>query len=259
MKIKCYHCENENSEIFIEGSRIVIKDKIHHKYYENFLDSESKVNLAGMRIHTPKVSKVFALVFLFLFLILCLYTYFFQQNYPVENVSLTVVSIVTIALYLIINVALHEMAHVLSLKYMGRKYNKIGFKMNYYVFPGVYVQMNELHMLSKYEKVVVHGAGIFLNLICINLLQVLNFTYIHSNELLIAFLVFKYSLIWNIIPLLNSDGVKILMTLTNQTEKTNFRSNGFLIRGVKIISSLFAVKFMIELIYIIIHFILKKG
>ena len=62
--------------------------------------------------------------------------------------------------------AVHELAHVWALRFFGKRPDRFGFKLNYWVFPAFYVRMNDTHLLTQQEKIVVHSAGLFVNGVC---------------------------------------------------------------------------------------------
>lgn len=67
--------------------------------------------------------------------------------------------------YSTVQILLHEFAHYSVFRMMGRRPDKVGFKLNYYVFPAFYVRMNDCHLLARRDRYVVHAAGVFINAI----------------------------------------------------------------------------------------------
>ncbi|EGO9014034.1 hypothetical protein D2A61_13390, partial [Enterococcus faecalis] len=72
----------------------------------------------------------------------------------------------------------------------GKKHQKIGFKMNYYIFPAIYVEMNEIYLISKNEKIIVHLAGLITNYLTINFIQVINLLFLKNKILDSSFIFF---------------------------------------------------------------------
>lgn len=69
--------------------------------------------------------------------------------------------------YLFLFIIFHELGHLYMLHIMGRKPNKIGFKFNY-IFPAFYVQINEILMLDKIQKLYIHSGGLMTSIIHAN-------------------------------------------------------------------------------------------
>ena len=124
---------------------------------------------------------------------------------------------------------MHELGHIYSLKFFGRQFNKVGFKLNFYVFPSFYVQMNEIYMLSKKDKIIVHSFGLFINFLFINSIQLFNVVTIDNYGLTLAYLFFSSTMIWNLIPILNSDGYKIMLTALSLDEFEKIMRNHWLV------------------------------
>lgn len=114
--------------------------------------------------------------------------------------------------------------------------------MNFYVFPSFYVQLNDIYMLSKKEKLIVHSAGIYINLFIILTFQIINTLFLKMDMLSVSYIFFFLALLWNVIPVLNSDGYKILLTLLNKDEFENSKKNHLIIKIIQIIGVLLAIR-----------------
>ncbi|EGQ3284271.1 peptidase, partial [Staphylococcus pseudintermedius] len=156
---------------------------------------------------------------------------------------------VVLILYFLVSVFLHELGHIYSLKFFGRKIDKFGFRLNFYVFPSFYVQMNETYMLSKIDKIIVHSFGLFINIISINLLQLMNILIIDSYALTVAYMFFSSTLLWNLVPILNSDGYKIMMVALSLDEFNNFTKNHWLILIFQTIGVVIALNTIIHWVF----------
>lgn len=87
-----------------------------------------------------------------------------------------------------------------------------------YIFPTIFVRMNDVYLLTKEEKIMVHIAGISTNVIMNSMVMI--FAYIIQNDFLFAITQFYViGIMMNIAPVLNSDGYKILLTFNSSNEK----------------------------------------
>lgn len=251
MKILQY--EDKDYELIVQKN-IFIKDKKSGSYYRNSLNSLTDEQLSHFTIYKEKVSARF------FYLILCFTAAMFILNYihliKLQNVLSPIIygwkMWIIIAIYFIINIVLHEMGHIYSLKFFGKKFDKVGFKLNFYVFPAFYVQMNETYMLSRNEKIIVHLFGLFINYCVINSLELINFLTISNKPLTMAFMFFSSTLLWNLIPILNSDGYKILLAFLSLDEFSSFKTNHWLVLTIQIIGISLAVN---SVVHWILYFI----
>ncbi|MCI2791607.1 MULTISPECIES: peptidase [Staphylococcus] len=248
--------ENDKYEIFVQN-HIFIKDKETNKYFRNKLSSIDSHSLKDFREYKEKISNfAFWSYILFLIMMICfnnLYLLNLQKEIvPYFNAKIVIVLI----LYFITNIVLHELGHIYSLKYFGKKFDKIGVKLNYLIFPAVFVQMNETYMLSRIDKIVVHSAGIFINFTIINIIQLINEFTLHSYTLSLAFIFFSSTMIWNLVPLLNSDGYKIMLASLSLDEFSHVTKNHWLVIIFQTIGLLIALNTLIHwLIYWGLYFL----
>lgn len=134
-----------------------------------------------------------------------------------------------VAGYIAVHTVLHEGAHLAALRSMGRRADKVGFKLNYWVFPAFYVRMNDVHLLTRRDRVVVHSAGLLVNGV-INLVVVAACANGRAPTLAFATLVFTPGLVANSLPLLRSDGHKTLLAALDINERRRVRDNPLLVR-----------------------------
>ena len=160
---KCYKYTDEKYEDFVENS-VFIKDKEKNVYLKselkNFLLFINVILLNHSDTKIQSISANLHLAYIFLFF------------------------------YLSLNIFIHELGHIKSLNYIGKKHQKIGFKMNYYIFPAIYVEMNEIYLISKNEKIIVHLAGLITNYLTINFIQVINLLFLKNKILDSSFIFF---------------------------------------------------------------------
>lgn len=245
---KCYKYTDEKYEIFVENS-VFIKDKEKNEYLKSEMQNLPKSIQKSLIEYTPKVDgskftlNIVFLIFLFFINILLLkYSDINMQPIPISRYT----SYIFLIFYLLLNIFIHELGHVKSLNYMGKEHQKIGFKMNYYVFPAIYVEMNEIYLISKTEKIIVHLAGLIANYLTINSIQVINVLFVGNKILDSSFIFFSYALIWNLVPILNSDGYKVLITLFSVDELENKRKNHLIVKTIQTISIVLAIETVIS-------------
>ncbi|MBU4213727.1 MAG: M50 family metallopeptidase [Actinobacteria bacterium] len=125
---------------------------------------------------------------------------------------------------------LHELAHILTLRHFGRRPDRMGFTVNYWIFPAFYVRMNDTHLLTRSEKIVVHSSGLFVNAI----MGAIAFLVVDLLELGDAgrFVVAWYAvaMMMNAVPLLNSDGYKVVLAVCGVSERREAGRNPPMIR-----------------------------
>ncbi|TDM28785.1 peptidase [Macrococcoides caseolyticum] len=231
--------EDNDFEIICQ-KKLYIKDKHKLEYFQ--LESK-KIDTLDATLFYPykeKLSKNFIYFFLTLIMVLFIYNYINVSLLQKEIGPLpdTYKTVFVMASYFIINLILHELSHILSLKLCGKKFNKVGIKLNYYIFPSFYVQMNEIYMLSKNEKIFVHISGILTNLIFMTFIQYVNIRWINDEALTRGYMYFMLDMVWNIAPFLNSDGYKTLITLLDMDEFTDRKENSKFIKIIQLLSIL---------------------
>ncbi|OJG27711.1 hypothetical protein RU98_GL002414 [Enterococcus caccae] len=213
-------------------------------YFKNEIDNLPTSILSSLKEYVPKIRGLSFAVFIFLFAFLLIGNFILVKHADVSIQAIPIsdyLAYLFLVGYLLFNICTHEIGHIKALNYMGRKHQKIGFKLNYYVFPAVYVEMNEVYLLAKTEKIVVHLAGVITNYVIINLFQVLNLLFFSSKTIDSAFIFFSYALLWNLLPILNSDGYKVLITLFNIDELDNKRKNHMIVKTIQGLSILLAI------------------
>lgn len=145
---------------------------------------------------------------------------------------------------LVLSLAVHESAHVLTLRAFGRRADRIGLKLNYWVFPAVYVRMSQTMLLGRSEQVAVHLAGIASNVLTLGGLLLVNVLWIDSASITFAVHLTTLLLGWNLLPVLGSDGFRVLLALRRTDAAQGFRNNPLwlnLLRGAGIVAAVFFV------------------
>lgn len=227
--------EDETYEILIQN-HVFIKDKRTKTYYRNSINSVNSNILDKFISYPEKINKFyFCIYILFMIAMIAMnniYVLHLQKSVipDFNNIILFVV-----ILYFSVNIIIHELGHIYSLKYFDRKIDKVGFRLNFYVFPSFYVQMNETYMLSQIDKIIVHSFGLLVNFTFINFVQLFNILTINSCSLTLSYMLFSSTMIWNLVPMLNSDGYKIMLASLSLDEFSNFAKNHWFVLFFQII------------------------
>lgn len=131
--------------------------------------------------------------------------------------------------YLVVQTVLHEAGHLAALRMNGHRADKVGVKLNFAVFPAVYIRMNAVHLLHRNDKVAVHTAGLLVNgLINVTVLAVCLAHDVRS--LAFAAVVYTPGLLANSLPLLRSDGHKTLLAFLRINERRRMKDNTTVVR-----------------------------
>lgn len=247
MKILKY--EDENYEILLQ-KHLFIKDKSTNSYYRN---SRASIDENTLKIFNEYKEKVpFMLFFLYIiFNILIIIANYLYVLYLHKQMipEFTTKTLVILIIYFIVNIIFHELGHIYSLKFFGKDWDKFGIKLNFYVFPAFYVQLNETYMLSRRDKILVHSFRLFINYTFINSLQLINLLFLQDYNLTLSFMLFSSTLIWNLIPMLNSDGYKIMLACLSLDEFSTFTKNHWIVLLVQCISLIIAINTLVHWLF----------
>ncbi len=122
-----------------------------------------------------------------------------------------------------ISVTFHEIGHATSAYYFGAKTGGVGG--GFYLFkPVYYTDVTDIWRLKKWQRIIVNLSGVYFEFIFCALLSLIAFFVNHHLLLMIAVFVSIHSL-FNLIPLLRSDGYWILSDLIN---KPNLLKHGYI-------------------------------
>lgn len=157
--------------------------------------------------------------------ILCtLTTYFSCGNYIlVDN------NVILATLFLLINIPLHEIGHIIFLKLFSKDAKiRVGVTF-FFIYPAFYVDTSYSYLCPKYKRMCIYLAGNFMN--CIFLLvvyfffpQFINYCYIIISNILV-----------NFVPIIKSDGYYAMMTFLNKYKISKTRKEEYLddfVRGL---------------------------
>ncbi len=251
--MKIFKYEDEKYEVIVQKN-VFIKDKVSGDFYKNGLNSLTDEQLSCFKIYKERVSSKFFYLFLSFtaFMFILNYIHLIKLQNELSSVFYGWKMWIIIVIYFILNIVLHELGHIYSLKFFGKNFDKFGLKLNFYVFPAFYVQLNETYMLSRNEKIIVHLFGLFINYFVINTLEIINQFTISSESLTMAFMLFSSTLLWNLVPILNSDGYKILLAFLSIDEYSRFKTNHWLVLTIQIIGISLAVNSVVHWILYIV-------
>lgn len=238
--------EDQNYEILAQN-HIFIKDKKNKTYYRNNIDSIDSNTLNKFKKYPEKINQFhFCLYVLFIIVMIITNNIYVLKLQKIVTPNFNNTILVVLISYFLINIICHELGHIYSLKFFGRKIDKVGFRLNFYVFPSFYVQMNETYLLSQIDKIIVHSFGLFVNFTFINLTQLLNILTINNYSLTLAYILFSSTMIWNLVPMLNSDGYKIMLASLSLDEFSNFTKNHWLVLIFQLIGVSIALNTLIH-------------
>lgn len=230
--------QDDLAEVFITGEGAVVHDKRRDRYYQT---EPASLPRAVLDSATPAVSRIpagFAFAFLWSgvgFLALNIAFSFRADPSPTPWFLAWFVP------YIVLSVVIHEFAHLAALRFLGRRHDKVGFRMHYVILPAFYVRMNQSVLLFRDEKIFVHAAGIWVNLFINAVLIIANAVFFRSPDLEMALIFAIITLGCNAAPVLNSDGYRVLLALAGINEMKDRRQNPFWIRCVKVTSWILVV------------------
>lgn len=225
---------DSDCEILLVGDRATVLDRSRNRYYQTVAAKLPPEILAAASPRVSQVSWPVVAIFLASIALLLVGNFTFSLTHGNERPTNWLVLVLVV--YLPLSILLHEMAHALALRAMGRSIDKFGFKLNYWVFPAFYVRMNQSLMLSRNEKVVVHGAGVATNLAINFILFAVNSFSWNWSDLEIALKFVLITLLINAIPALKSDGYRVMLALANVDEMSGFWRNPWWLITIKIAS-----------------------
>lgn len=119
--------------------------------------------------------------------------------------------LVLAATLVVSNLLIHEAGHVLALRWCGRRPDKVGFKMNYWVMPAFFVRINQVSLLPRRERLLCHSAGLFANLIAVNLVVLCQEVLGLGEEGRYGTALVMIFVATNLLPLWNADGQRTLL------------------------------------------------
>lgn len=149
-------------------------------------------------------------------ILLTIVSFFMNEKYVIVDSNILWANLI-----LLINIFIHEIGHVLALKFfLPESTIKVGFKF-VFIYPAFYVDTSNTYLLPKYKRIAVYLAGNFTN--CLYLLACSIFMG-HINKF--NYLIVSTVLI-NFLPIIKSDGYYAFMSLIdkynlNKTKMKNY-------------------------------------
>lgn len=211
---------DELIEITCHGAQATVHDRRSNRYFELGREQALSKNIPW-RPYEARIPLWATTIFFVLFGTLFLIDYGWLLTQKSLHMDLETGGI--LAIFLIINVALHEMSHVAALRICGRRIDKMGFKFNYGILPAFYVRMNQALLLCPRERAFCHLAGLWTNLIIACIVIIYDSAVGGPRSLAIAAYVFLTMLVMNLLPILNTDGQKALTTILGISRTRDMR------------------------------------
>ena len=128
-------------------------------------------------------------------------------------------------LFMIFNLVLHEIGHILTLKMYGRELGKIRFRMNF-IFPTISVDTSDSYILPKFRRLYVYASGLIVNSFILMLLVVFFERYIYIGSFVVI------AVLMNFLPIgvVRTDGYHIWINLIlNRNDYKKRKSLWFLL------------------------------
>lgn len=242
--------ENENYEMLKCEKLIVVKDKRANRYYE--VPNTDAFSDVCWNKYSSKVNNKVFILYVISFVAFLAVNISFSFGRSTERTFNGVYFVITSLFYTLINVVLHEVSHIIMLKMFNKKIDRIGLRINY-IFPSVYVRMNDAYMLTGIEKIIVHSAGIYVNILFNSIILVLAYIF-KINILFAAAQLFTFGIVMNTVPVLNSDGYKVMLAMFIYNEKKDKIYNSIFVKLVGYANILLALCYLVKLILDIFDF-----
>ena len=227
---------DDRCEIRISGGRAVVFDRVEQAYYRAPIESVPDSIEIAARVQRSLVPTWAAWSIVGMLPVLLAVN---AMLLPMSTKSAD--SFAAVAVYLVLSVVIHEGAHILALRGFGRSVDRVGFKLNHRVFPAFYVRMNQSLLLSRQEQIVVHAAGVLVNLAANALVLTTNALTVQSAAIEVAAHLVFIAVAWNVVPILDSDGYRVLLALAGIDAARRLRSNPPWLIGIKVAGIVFII------------------
>ncbi len=237
--------KDDNYEIFGEEDQYIVKDIQEQKYYKLTATEIKNFNLK-FKNREEKISSLNLFIFFIILFSLEIFNIYIVLKSVVEEID-EIDFIYSLCIYLPMFIILHELGHISFFHLFDKKIDKVGFKFNY-IFPSFFVRMNDTYLLSKKERLIVHSGGMMFSLLINTFVFLLG---VMLNNVLLVYLA-KYmsiDIMFNSLPMMNSDGYKVILSLKGMEEKKNFEENRRLIQIIKVVNIFFVIVYTIWFIW----------
>lgn len=244
-------------EILAYGDELVIKDREKNKFYH--AKQESLKKDIPWQYFNSKVTWLEASLLVFLTVLMAVEAIVLsskQAGSVTPNLTIGILVPVFVT-FTIAQIVVHEFAHAAVLHYFGRSPDRIGFHLSLWVFPSVYVRMNDVTMLPYQDRIVVDDAGLVVNALISLLASVCNM-FIRSIPAATVLEVYNLALVFNMLPILHTDGYRILLAFFRMNEYRSAGSNGRIIVAIKVLSYLIAILYALLFMLFLVRIVTGK-
>lgn len=212
----CMVAEEENSNVCIMQREFDFY-KISRDVKEQFVQESQLLSVRDVKDH------FWMFLVVVMTILFTLVIYFRSGMYTlVDN------QIVTATFFLLMNIPLHELGHIIFLKmYCKESRIKAGFKF-IFIYPAFYIDTSFSYFCPKYKRMCVYLAGNLMNCIFVLAIYVLCPQYLKYCYIIIS------NVLVNFIPIIKSDGYYTALTFLNRYNADNDKKKEFVddfIRG----------------------------
>lgn len=141
-------------------------------------------------------------------------------------------------------ICIHENAHWVALRHFGRKPDSIGLHLTLYVFPSIYVRMNDISLLTFQERIIVNAAGLVVNIISELVFLVVGCLMLKCDLFIRIAYLYNFSLLFNFLPIWHTDGYRVLLAINGFTEFKGWKHNPPLVKMISLLSIAIAVVYL---------------
>lgn len=206
-----YYFVDDSYELVKRNDAIVILRKTDGKLFKvpekewhpNVKWAPLRACMSGTNFAISLVLLVFGTVAAFVILVTS-----HETRFPISREGIGVLLVLGV-----ITVAVHEFGHMFVLQKYGRRPAGVGIKMNYFVFPAIYVRMNHVKLLAARDQFAVHVSGLLINYLMLFATYIVNAVWLQSANIQIGVLYLLLGVFCNSLPLLDSDGQKALFSV----------------------------------------------
>lgn len=237
--------KDDKYEIFGEDNQYIVKEIQEHRYYKLTASEIENYNLT-FESREERISNPNLFIFFIILFTLEIFNIYIGLRTVIGEID-EIDFICSLCIYLPIFIILHELGHISFFHLFGKKIDKVGFKFNY-IFPSFFVRMNDTYLLSKKERLIVHSGGIMFSLL-INTLIFLSGIILNQVLLIALAKYMSIDIIFNSLPMMNSDGYKVILSWKDMEEKKSFEENNYFIQSIKTINILVVIVYTIWFIW----------
>lgn len=210
---------------------------------DKFLINEEKSNLHRLlklfnpnKILIPKIAaRIFFKKYFYFFLITSLVFNIVSYMFKPIHSDLNSYQYLLVFSAILVILIFHEIGHSISAKGFNIDVNEIGFGL-YYIFPVLYVDLNQSWILKKKKRIIINLSGIYIQLLIGTLLVFISY-FVNDKEVIMS--IFKinfYIILLNLNPFFKFDGYWVLsdwlgennlMKKSKDLVRAKFKTNKF--------------------------------